>query len=69
MNNTMTNEEREQFYIGNVRMCAKIIALNPFENCAMAVQRLSENQERLVNEFGWDWEQVEQLEIMAYKAA
>lgn len=65
----MTDTEREQFYISNIRMYARIIATNPFTNCAKAVEQLSDNQERLVNEFGYDWEQVEAIEIEAYKAA
>ena len=65
----MTKQELEQFYISNVKMYARIIATNPFVNCAKAVEELSDNQERLVNEFGWDWEQAEALEIEAYKAA
>lgn len=65
----MNNTELEQFYISNIRMYAHVIATNPFDNCAKAVEQLSDNQERLVNEFGYDWEQVEQMEIEAYKAA
>lgn len=65
----MTNAELEQFYIANVRMYARIIARTPFGNCAKAVENMAANQERLVNEFGWDWEQAEALEIEAYKAA
>lgn len=61
--------ELEQFYIANVRMYARIIMKNPFGNCTAAVERMADNQHRLVSEFGWDWEQAEQLEIDAYKAA
>lgn len=68
MTRTMTRTELEQFYISNIRMYARIIARNPIEYYDRAVELLSKDQERLVNEFGWDWEQVEQLEISAYKA-
>lgn len=65
----MTRTELENFYISNVKMYARIIASETFSNCAKAVERLSYNQERLVKEFGYDWEQVEAIEIEAYKAA
>lgn len=65
----MNSTELENFYIANVKMYARIIATNPFTHCAKAVEQLSDNQERLVKEFGWDWGQVESLEIEAYKAA
>lgn len=65
----MTNKELEQFYLGNIRMYSKIIATNPFTCCAKAVEALSDNQERLVNEFGYDWDEVEEMEITAYAEA
>lgn len=65
----MTDTEREQFYIGNIRMYARIIAKNMFTNCTIAVEELSKNQERLVNEFGYDWDAVEAIEFAAYAAA
>lgn len=65
----MTDTEREQFYISNIRMYANIIARNPIAYCDKAVEGLSDNQERLVNEFGYDWDQVEAIEFEAYKAA
>lgn len=65
----MTNAELEQFYLANVKMYAHIIATNPFTNCGIAVEKLAYNQERLVNEFGYSWEQVENIEIETYKAA
>lgn len=65
----MTRNELENFYISNIRMYARIIARNPFGNCAKAVESLSGNQERLVNEFGYDWDQVEAIDFEAYKAA
>lgn len=64
----MTRTELENFYISNVKMYARIISTNPFTNCAKAVEQLSENQERLVNEFGYDWDAVEAIEIAAYAA-
>lgn len=65
----MNKTELENFYIANVKMYARIIATNPLTNCDKAVEQLSENQERLANEFGWDWEQLERLEVEAYIAA
>ena len=57
-----TEEEQCSFL---VKLFARMIAKNPLMNCA---ERISEYQERLVNEYGWDWEAVEALEIDAYKS-
>lgn len=61
----MTKAEYEAFCIANVKKWATAYAKNHRPSYAEA---LSNAQEQLVK-CGWDWEDVEALEIAAYQAA
>lgn len=65
----MTEPELEQLYIKDVRFWANVVARKRVRYCDKALESLDNAQTRLVEEFGYSWEQVEQMEIAAYKAA
>lgn len=62
----ITKPDYEQIAINHVKSAARDLANNFSVSLAMVLDHLEEN---LHNVFGWDWSEIEELEIQAFQEA